>query len=107
MKTWELEEVSGDILGTVRITVEEVLKVLECMMADKSPGPDQIYPRTLHDAREEIAGALADIFASSLATVLGPLLLVIYINDLDENVQGMISKFADDTTIGGIVESEE
>eukprot|EP00061_Rhincodon_typus_P003182 g19470.t1 len=39
--------------------------------------------------------------------VLGPLLFVIYINDLDENVQGMISKFADDTKIGGIVDSEE
>eukprot|EP00061_Rhincodon_typus_P011152 g35960.t1 len=39
--------------------------------------------------------------------VLGPLLFVIYINHLDENVQGMINKFADDTKIGSIVDSEE
>ena len=38
---------------------------------------------------------------------LGSLLFVIYINDLDENLVGMVSKFADDTKIGGIVDSEE
>ncbi|XP_059843914.1 P-selectin glycoprotein ligand 1 isoform X2 [Hypanus sabinus] len=38
---------------------------------------------------------------------LGPLLFVIYINDLDDNVVNWISKFADDTKIGGVVDSEE
>ena len=38
--------------------------------------------------------------------VLGPLLFVIYINNLDENLVGMVSKFADDTKIGDIVDSE-
>lgn len=37
------------------------------------------------------------------ASVLGPLLFVIYINDLDQNVQG--SKFADDIKVGGIGDS--
>eukprot|EP00061_Rhincodon_typus_P010690 g35178.t1 len=64
-KIWEHEEINSDILGTVHITVEEVS---ECMKVDKPPGPDQIYPRTLQDAREEVAGALADRFTSSLAT---------------------------------------
>jgi len=32
--------------------------------------------------------------------VLGPLLFVTYINDLEENVTGLISKFADDTKVG-------
>eukprot|EP00061_Rhincodon_typus_P002059 g16509.t1 len=68
MKTWELGEISGTVLGTVHNTVEVVLEVLECMKVDKPPGPDQTYPRTLQEAREEIAGPLADIFASSLAT---------------------------------------
>eukprot|EP00061_Rhincodon_typus_P015359 g42987.t1 len=68
LKTWELGEVRGDILGTVRITVEEVLEVLEW---------------------------------------LGPLLFIIYINELNGNVQGMISKSVDDTKISGIVNSEE
>ena len=40
-------------------------------------------------------------------SVLGPLLFVIYVNDLDENLWGMVSKFADDTKIGGIVDNEE
>ncbi|GCC32520.1 hypothetical protein chiPu_0010981 [Chiloscyllium punctatum] len=54
MKTWELEEVSCDILGTG----EEVLDVLECMEVDKSPGPDQTYSRTLQEAREKITGKI-------------------------------------------------
>ena len=40
-------------------------------------------------------------------SVLGPLLFVIYINDLEENVAGLISKFADDTKIAGVVVSDE
>eukprot|EP00061_Rhincodon_typus_P007613 g29471.t1 len=63
MKTCELREVSGDIFGTVHITVEEVLEVLECMRVDKLSGPDQIYPRNLQETREEIAEALANTFA--------------------------------------------
>jgi len=31
---------------------------------------------------------------------LGPLLFVIYINDLEENATGLISKFLDDTKVG-------
>eukprot|EP00061_Rhincodon_typus_P002769 g18414.t1 len=68
VKTWELGEISGDILGTVHITVEKMLEILDCMKVDKSPSPDQICLRTLQEAREEIAGAVADIFASSLTT---------------------------------------
>eukprot|EP00061_Rhincodon_typus_P006991 g28210.t1 len=68
MKIWELGEVSDDIMGKVHFTVEEVLEVLEHLKVDKSPGPDQMYPGTLQQAGEEIAGALADIFISSLAT---------------------------------------
>ena len=43
----------------------------------------------------------------SQGSVLGSLLFVIYINDLDENLDSMVSKFADDTKSGGIVDSEE
>ena len=40
-------------------------------------------------------------------SVLGPLLFVIYINDLEENIAGLISKFADDTKIAGVADSDE
>eukprot|EP00061_Rhincodon_typus_P015499 g43209.t1 len=44
---------------------------------------------------------------TSVGSVLGPLLLVIYRNDLEENVAGLVSKFVDDTKIGGVADSEE
>lgn len=40
-------------------------------------------------------------------SVLGPLLFIIYVNDLDINLASTLSKFADDTKIGGKVETIE
>ena len=39
-------------------------------------------------------------------SVLGPLLFVVYINDLDEGIASKISKFADDTKIGFSIKNE-
>eukprot|EP00061_Rhincodon_typus_P017551 g46289.t1 len=38
--------------------------------------------------------------------LLGPLLFVIYVNDSDENMESLVSNMANDTKIGGIVDSE-
>ena len=40
-------------------------------------------------------------------SVLGPLLFAIYINDLEENIAGLMNQFADDTKIGGFADSDE
>ena len=39
-------------------------------------------------------------------SVLGPLLFLIYINDLDSGISSDISKFANDSKIGRIIRSE-
>ena len=57
-----------DSLSHIEIIKEEVLWFLRNIKVDKSPEPDGIYPRILREAREEIAGALREIFVSSLAT---------------------------------------
>jgi hypothetical protein len=40
-------------------------------------------------------------------SVLGPLLFLIYINDIDEGVASGLLKFADDTKIFGVVANNE
>eukprot|EP00061_Rhincodon_typus_P016151 g44213.t1 len=65
MEDIELGEINSNILKNVHITEEEVLDVLQ---VDKSLGPDQVYPGTLWEAREMIAGPLAEIFVSSITT---------------------------------------
>ena len=46
MDVRELGEINSDALS-VHITEKEVLEVLKRIKVDKSPGPDEVYPRTL------------------------------------------------------------
>ena len=64
----EVRDRCVNALENVNISKEELSSILNCVKVDKSPGPGGIYPRLLWEAREEIAGALTDIFTSSLTT---------------------------------------
>eukprot|EP00061_Rhincodon_typus_P008815 g31760.t1 len=67
MEDREHGEINSDILKNVHITKEE-LDVLKCIKVDKSLGSDQVYPRTLWEVREDIAGLLSEIFVAPIAT---------------------------------------
>eukprot|EP00061_Rhincodon_typus_P007232 g28737.t1 len=68
MEDIERGEINSNILKNFHIRKEEVLDVLKCIKVDKSLGPDQVYPRTLREARNVISGPFAEVFVSLVAT---------------------------------------
>eukprot|EP00061_Rhincodon_typus_P016443 g44662.t1 len=73
-------------------------KVVEVVYMDFSKASDKVpHSRLVQKVKSHGIGG----------SVLGPLLFAIYINDLKENIAGLISKFADNAKIGGIEDSEE
>ena len=70
----------SDYLGPLVVTPELVARKIKAMKDNKSPGVDGIPPKLL-------------------ITVLGPILFLIYINDLDESITSNVLKFADDTKL--------
>ena len=50
----------------IRLTKEAVLKQLQSLKVDKSPGPDLIHPRVLHELAETLSTPLYILFKASL-----------------------------------------
>eukprot|EP00061_Rhincodon_typus_P008938 g32004.t1 len=73
-------------------------KVVDVVFMDFSKGFDMVcHGRLVQKVKSHGTGG----------SVLAPLLFVININDLEENVAGLISKSADNTKIGAVADSEE
>ena len=55
-----------DMLENIEITEDMVLKKLKKLKTNKTPGPDRIHPRVLHDIADSISVPLTILFKSSL-----------------------------------------
>eukprot|EP00061_Rhincodon_typus_P005477 g25029.t1 len=100
----EAREIAGvltDIFVSSLATGEELTK-----MIDEEKAVDVVY-MDFHKVFDKVPhGRLVQKVKSHgiRGSVLGPLLFVIYINDLEENIASLISKFADDTKIDGVAD---
>ncbi len=59
-------------LSDVGISREIVRKEIDRLKKTKSPGPDDIFPRTLKECKEELSEPIAKIFRKSLDTGVVP-----------------------------------
>ena len=59
---------STDDIETVEVTEEEMLKLLQNLKADKSPGTDEIHPRLLKECAQSLAKPLKMLFDLSMKT---------------------------------------
>lgn len=56
----------------ITITKEEIIEQLRRLKIDKSPGPDDLHPKFLHEVRHEIGECLAQIMNESLKSGVVP-----------------------------------
>eukprot|EP00061_Rhincodon_typus_P009006 g32134.t1 len=90
------------------VAPEEVGEILDKYFVSVFTKEKELVEDDLREGNVEFLSQVAMTKEEMLCgSVLGPLLFVVYINDLEENVAGLINKFADQTKIGGVVDSEE
>ena len=56
----------SEVIDNINITYETVLKKLKKLKINKSPGPDTIHPRVIHEIAESVSTPLAIIFSTSI-----------------------------------------
>ena len=61
-----------NILSTITITRDEVMRELNNLKAHKTPGPDEIYARVLKECKAELCCPLTTLFNNSIKTLLVP-----------------------------------
>ena len=59
-------------LTNIMITREKVLKKLKAIKTNKSPGPDRMHPRVLHEIADSIVDPITHIYCTSLKTMTLP-----------------------------------
>ncbi|WP_435350965.1 hypothetical protein, partial [Klebsiella pneumoniae] len=55
-------------LRDVIITRQVVQKEIENLKKNKSPGPDEVYPRILKECKEALSGPIASMFRKTVDT---------------------------------------
>lgn len=55
-----------EALGAIEINEEDVVKKLKALKINKSPGPDELHPRVLREAAEELAKPVTLLFQQSI-----------------------------------------
>ena len=55
-------------LGNINFTEHDVLKKLENLKVDKSPGGDNIHPKFLYELRENLKGSIVNLYNRSIST---------------------------------------
>ena len=115
------------ILSSIELTIDEVESTLKSLAIGKACGPDQINNRILKELAVELSPPLTDLFNISLTqctvpdiwkranvspvhkkddkgSILGPLLFIMFINDIVKEIHSNIRLFADDTSLYIIVD---
>ena len=63
---------NNNTLQNFVVTVEDVIQMLENLKVNKSPGPDNIFPKILKETKNEIVNSLTSIFNNSLQQGIVP-----------------------------------